>query len=214
MRTMPRCRPLISLLVVALLFGTLGCKSNPRRVPPGETTNAELNNPKQLPVSFAEFEEGAVADLLQEAPKMRWVASSSEPVTVLLGDINNKTGNVSTSDYEFVMSGIRSRLIRANATRDKMVFVEKRKRVEGLAQKERVATDPAPQEAKSEAVTWGGGSYYVPDYKADRTYGLFMDVFRVGREKTNLYRMELQVVELATNNIVYSYSRDTKQVAR
>jgi len=197
---------------LAVLVAVSGC-SQARRVPTGETTRDELNDKRQLPVSFAEFEQGAVADLLQEVPVMRRVSDTAGGVTILLGDINNKTGITSTSDYEFVMSGIRSRLIRAQATREKLHFVEKRRRVEDLAIQERVATAPAQGDAQSEEIRWGGGSYYVPDYDADRTYGLFMDVYRVGRGDTNLYRMELQVVSLATNDILYSYSRDTKQVS-
>jgi len=207
------------LMVLMMVFGSLalvGCQktSPPRRVPPGETTDAELNDRRQLPVSLVEFQEAAANDLLQQLPDVRGIADSPDRVTILLGDINNKTSLVSTADYEFVVSGIRSRLIRARATRDKLKFVEKRRRVENLAAQARVPPPPAPPAAGSEEIRWGGGSYYVPDYQADETFGLLMDVYRIGRGNTNLYRIEVMLVSFATNEIVYSYEQQMKQVGR
>ncbi|MGB0768629.1 MAG: hypothetical protein ACPGYV_13090, partial [Phycisphaeraceae bacterium] len=200
------------LLTVSLLAGAVGCGTNSRRVPVGETTRPELDSPKQLPVSLAEFQEGAASDLLQALPDVRGIADMPGRATILLGDINNKTSDVSTNEYEYVASGIRSRLIRANATRDKLKFVETRRRVENLAANERVATAPAPVAARSEEIAWGGGSYYVPDYDADSTFGMLMDVYQINRNKTNLYYVEVMLVSFASNEIVYSYKTETKQV--
>lgn len=206
-------RPFLAVLAAAVLLGSLGCQ-NPRRVPTGETTKDELRDPRQLPVSLTEFQESAANDLLQALPDVRGIAEAPDRVTILLGDINNKTSLVSTADYEYITSGIRSRLIRSQATRDKLKFVEKRRRVENLAARERVATAPAPPDAGSNEINWGGGSYYVPDYKAQETYGLLMDVYRVNRGNTNLYYTEVLLVHFATNEIVYSYKSEMKQVSR
>ncbi len=210
-------RPILAVVAAAVLLGPIGvvgCQktSPPRRVPPGETTAGELNDPRQHPVTLVEFQDTATADMLQmlpDAPRVRDVAGSA---TILMGDINNKTSLVSTADYEYITSGVRSRLIRARATRDKLKFVEKRRRVENIAARERVATDPAPPAAGSEEINWGGGSYYVPDYKADESFGLMMDVYRINRGNTNLYSVEIQLVHFATGEIVYSYKQDVKQV--
>ena len=201
------------LMTAALLLGAVGCKgTDSRRVPVGETTRPELDDKRQLPVSLAEFQDGAASDILQALPTVRGISDTPERATVLLGDINNKTSSVSTNDYEYVVSGIRSRLIRAKASGDKLKFVEARRRIENIASKERVATDPAPPAAKGEEIAWGGGSYYVPDYDANSTYGLFMDVYEIRRGKTGLYYIEAQLVSFATNEIVYSYRSETKQV--
>jgi hypothetical protein len=206
-------RWMMLMMTAALLMGTVGCKgTDSRRVPVGETTRPELDDKRQLPVSLAEFQDGAANDILQALPDVRGISDSPERATILLGDINNKTSSVSTNDYEYVASGIRSRLIRANATRDKLKFVEARRRVENIAAKERVATAPAPKEATGEEIAWGGGSYYVPDYDANDTYGMFMDVYEIRRGKTGLYYVEVQLVSFATNEIVYSYKTETKQV--
>lgn len=201
------------LALLALMLGGVGCKgTDSRRVPVGETTRPELDDPRQLPVSLLEFQESAAADLLQALPTVRGISDSPDRATILLGDINNKTVSMSTNDYEYVVSGLRSRLIRANATRDRLKFVEARRRVENLAANERVASDPAPPPAQGEEIKWGGGSYYVPDYDARSTYGLFMDVYEIRRNKTGLYYIEAQLVSFATNEIVYSYRSETKQV--
>lgn len=203
----------MGLLAGVLAFGSVGCRTEPGRIPNDVTTSDERENPRQIPITFDEFESAAVADLLQKLPTMPGVSEKPGKMTVLLGDINNMTGLTSTADYEFVMAGIRSRLIAANATRNKLGFVEARRRVENLAARERVATAPAPPQASGEEIKWGGGSYYVPDYNAAMSLGLYLDVYRVGRGNTNQYRMVLQVVELDTNNIVYSFIRTTKQVS-
>ncbi len=209
----------VTVLAWALVLsslGLVGCQktSPPRRVPPGETTQDELNDARQQPVSLTEFQESAANDLLQALPDVRGIAGAPDRATILLGDINNKTSLVSTADYEYITSGIRSRLIRAQATRDKLKFVEKRRRVEDLAAQERVATAPAPPAAGSQEIQWGGGSYYVPDYDANTTFGLLMDVYRINRGNTNLYYTEVLLVHFATNEIVYSYKSEMKQVSR
>lgn len=206
-------RLMMTVLAMSLLVGLAGCKgTDSRRVPVGETTRPELDDKRQLPVSLAEFQEGAANDILQALPTLRGISESPERATILLGNINNKTSSMSTNDYEYVVSGVRSRLIRSQAGRDQLKFVEARRRVENIASKERVATAPAPQSAQGEEIAWGGGSYYVPDYDANSTYGLFMDVYEIRRGKTGLYYMEAQLVSFATNEIVYSYRTETKQV--
>lgn len=211
--TMSGWMMMMMLLVGGLMLGVVGCKgTDSRRVPVGETTRPELDDPRQLPVSLLEFQEAAAADILQALPTVRGISDSPARATILLGDINNKTTTMSTNDYEYVVSGLRSRLIRANATREKLKFVEARRRVENIASKERVATDPAPPPAQGEEIKWGGGQYYVPDYDANSTYGLFMDVYEIRRNKTGLYYIEAQLVSFSTNEIVYSYRSETKQV--
>lgn len=207
-------RPVQTVLMLALLVLIVGCSQGPRRVEPGETTRPELRDPRQLPVSLIEFREAATADILQRLPEARGIADTPGRVTILLGDINNKTTLMSTTEYEYVASGIRSNLIRSRATRDKLKFVEKRRRVEDIAARERVATAPAPDAAKGEEIFWAGGSFYVPDYDADTTYGLFMDVYQIARNKTNLYYIECQLVHFASNEIVYSFQTETKQVVK
>lgn len=208
----PMNRPVLTLLVCTLLLGAVGCQTNSRRVPVGETTRPELDDQRQLPVTLAEFRDAAAGDILQALPTARCIADTPERVTILMGDINNKTTVMSTTDYEYVASGIRSRLIRSQAGSNKLKFVEKRRRVENLAARERVATPPAPKDAQSEEIFWGGGSYYVPDYDASKTYGLFMDVYQISRGKTSLFYIEAQLTSFATNEIFYSFTTETKQV--
>lgn len=212
MMTVLNQRLIPSLCAVALLLTLVGCHG-PRRVPTDETTRDEIRDPRQLPVSLGEFVDAATVDILQELPRMREISELNEPATILLGSINNRTGNTGTADYEYVASNIRSRLIRSNAARDSLRFVMERRRVENLAAEERVATGQAPAGAQSEQISWGGGQYYVPDYDANSTFGMFMDVYRINRGDTNLYYLEVQVVSLSTNTILYSFQTETKQVS-
>ncbi|MEO0476515.1 MAG: hypothetical protein AAF085_11185 [Planctomycetota bacterium] len=206
-------RTMMPLLALALMLGMVGCKgTDSRRVPIGETTRPELDDARQLPVSLIEFREAASADIMQALPTARGISDNPARATILLGDINNKTTSMSTNDYEYVVSGIRSNLIRSRAAGDKLKFVETRRRVENIAANERVATGPAPVAAQGEEIKWGGGSYYVPDYDASTTYGMFMDVYEIRRSKAGLYYIEVQLVSFATNEIIYSFQTETKQV--
>ena len=116
MKTAPRW--MMTVLMMSLLIGLAGCKgTDSRRVPTGETTRPELDDKRQLPVSLIEFREQASADILQALPTARGISDTPERVTILLGDINNKTTSMSTNDYEYVVSGVRSNLIRSQAAR-------------------------------------------------------------------------------------------------
>lgn len=204
----PRSLPLAAMLLGAGVL-LAGCGSTPGRVPVGQTTDAERRSAQQQPTSLTEFREQVPAELLQQLWELPEISEIPGPVTILMGDINNKTGIVSTNDYEYVTSGIRSRLINSRMAREKLHFVEQRARVERLAERERVATNPPPG---ASAVEWNGNVYFVPDYDASRTFALNMDVYRIGRGDTNLYSMEAQLVSLATNRIIFSNEYQMKQV--
>ncbi|MEM9111307.1 MAG: hypothetical protein AAGC72_14935 [Planctomycetota bacterium] len=202
--------PLVAVLLGALVF-LAGCQSSPPgRRPVGQTTDAERRSPQQQPTSLTEFRDQVPAELLQQLWELPEISEIPGPVTILMGDINNKTGIVSTNDYEYVTSGIRGRLINSRSARDKLYFVEQRARVERLAERERVATNPPPGQR---VVTPGGGVYYVPDYDASRTFALTMDVYRIGRGNTNLYSMEVMLVSMGTNRIVFRDEYQMKQVS-
>lgn len=202
------------MLTAALVvpFVLTGCSQKyVGRVPVDETTPGEARNPRQLPTTLTEFSRLVPEDLLAQLPDLPEIRDRNGPVVILLGDVINKTGVTPTADYEYVVSGIRSRLINSRAGRDRLVFVERRNRLENQAARERVASDPVVRD--DGVIEWNGGRYFVPDYNAANTYVLNMDVYRVGRGDTGLYAMEVHLDSFATNRIVFSNRYEMKQIS-
>ncbi|MFI4861195.1 MAG: hypothetical protein ACIAXF_10980 [Phycisphaerales bacterium JB063] len=213
---MPGFRPTSRLILTAALvvpMTLVGCQSKKYvgRVPVEETTPGEARNPQQLPVTLSEFSALVPEDLLNQLPELPEISEIDGPVVILMGDVQNKTGVTPTADYEYVVSGIRSRLINSRIARSKLVFVERRARVEGQAARERVAS--APVEQPDGSLVWNGGVYFVPDYDAANTFVMNMDAYRVGRGDTGLYAMEVQLVSFTTNRIVFSNRYEMKQIS-
>lgn len=212
MPTHPRLAHTLLVAALALSAGLVGCsRKYVGRVPVNDTTPGEAVSPQQLPTTLTEFSQIVPEDLLNQLPELPEVRDIDGPVVILMGDVQNKTGMTPTTDYEYVVSGIRSRLINTRAAREKLVFVERRGRVENQAARERVAS--APVEQPDGSVQWNGGTYFVPDYDAANTFVLNMDAYRVGRNDTHLYAMEVQLVSFATNRIVFSNRYEMKQIS-
>ena len=79
-------RVMMMVLTASLMMSVAGCQgTDSRRVPVGETTRPELDSAAQLPVSLAEFQEGAANDILQALPTVRGISDNPERSTILLG---------------------------------------------------------------------------------------------------------------------------------
>jgi len=203
---------LLTAMSLLLVVFAVGCQTTdpPGRYPVDYTTDAENRDPRQHPVTMTEFRRIVPQALLQRLPIIPEVSEVPGPVTILMGDINNKTNIVPTADYEYITSGVRNGLINSAEGREKLHFVERRARMERLADRERVATGPV---VGDDGIQWAGGIYDVPDYDATRTFALNMDIYRIGRGNTHLYAMEVQLVSFATNRIVFSEEYEMKQVS-
>ncbi len=199
---MPRLMLFAAAVSAAL---AVGC-SEPKqtgRIPTSATTLPEKDSAKVLPAALDEFADQAPRNLVQQLSGLPIVRDTPGQVTVILGDINNQTSIVSSTDFEFAMAKMRNKLINSRFASDKLVFVEKRARLGRLAAREDVVNkNPDAQKAVG------------PDaYDAQTTYTLNGDFYRVARGDTQTYYMEFQLVNFATNQIVFSDSYEVKQVA-
>ncbi len=189
--------------LVAVLGGitliAVGCKSDPtgRRIEVTETTTAELTSTKVLPVTLVEFSDQASRRIVEDLMVLPRIRDDAGRVTVILGDINNKTGIVSTNEFEVVTARLRNNLINSDIARGTLRFVEMRARMQDLAAREGVASGQILADP--------------PDYDPQTTYALNGDFYRIGRGETNQYYMEVQLVHFATNEIVFSDRYDAKQ---
>jgi len=194
-RSLPAC---LLLLLTATLLMTLGCRSEPRgRIEVQEATRAERESGLIQPTALIEFSDEVPRALVQDLSNSPKLADAPRPIVVLMGDINNKTGVVSSDEFELVASRIRSNLINSSA-QDELVFLERKARVSRLAEREGVVN---PDTGTSERAL----------LSADETYLLSGDFYRVGRSNTNLYYMEFMLVNIQTTELVFSNRYEVKQ---
>jgi len=182
-------------LAAALALG--GCENPDGRIDPARTTKSERADDRILPVALLEFSDAAAMKLVQELQYVPEVRDIDGPVTIILGDIENKTLYVSTTDFEFMVDRLRNNLLNS-AAHGKLQFVENRARMERLVARERVGTpgeDPAQP----------------ANYDAKTTFFLNADVYQVERGSTNLYGIFGQLVSPTTNRIVWQKELDVKQ---
>jgi hypothetical protein len=161
-----------------------------------ETTEAEWDSAKVLPVSLMEFSDQASRRIVEDLVILPRIRDDAGRVTVILGDINNKTGIVSSTEFEVVTARLRNNLINSDISRGTLRFVERRARMQDLAAREGVASGQILADP--------------PDYDPATTYALNGDFYRIGRGETNQYYMEVQLVHFASNEIVFSDRYDSK----
>lgn len=189
----------LTLCLAALSVG-VGCKSVKERpvsgrVGDGVTTKYERRDQRVLPVTLNEFADQAAQQIAQDISEIKLFTDMPERVTIVFGDIANKTQIVSSADFEKVRSDIRSTLINSNLVRREARFIESRARMNALIARE--SGQPGAE---------------VPAIDLATAWVLNMDVYRVGRHRANEYYMEVQLVHFQTGEILFSNKYESKQV--
>jgi hypothetical protein len=178
-----------------------GCQSPPPgstggRLDPAGTTRAEANDPQVLPSALFEFSDRVSEQLatdLRGIPELQ-----GQKVTVVFGDIMNKTGIVPSSDFEAFRTRIRGRLMQSGVVRQDVRFVEMRQRVDNLIQRE---TGKAGREQASR-----DGRYLErKELDPSSTYFLNGEMYRVDRggERVNLYLLNYTLTKMDDGAIVW-----------
>ncbi|MCE9591116.1 MAG: penicillin-binding protein activator LpoB [Planctomycetes bacterium] len=187
------------VLCGALLFASfagLGCHSNGREEVTRET-EAEVNSRRVRPAALIEFSDQAAQRVAQEISEIPEIRNVPGRVTILVGDINNKTGIVSSDDFELMRSRLRNNLLQSKYVKDKLKFVERRARMSAIRERELVGPDQ--------------GNGEPANYDAQTTFALNGDFYRLARNGTDLYYMEFQLVHFGSNEIVFSDRYEMKQ---
>jgi hypothetical protein len=192
-------RATVSLTCLFALLVITACDTTKRgRLDPYETTREEARSDKVSTTALLEFSDQVPDRLIQDLYDLPIIRDTDGRVNVLIGDFNNQTRIVPTSDFEMIAQRIRNELINSKVATSKLRFTEKRARVERLAAGEKVLNpDGSPVDA--------------PAYDATRTYLLLGDFYRTNRANTNLYYMQFQLVNTASNDIVFSDRYEVKQ---
>ena len=193
--------PLLALTVLCLNVALLaGCDKTTRLMDPSEATKDELRAGVLLPTQIVAFSDYAARQLALDLQDLELINDLPDDTQarVILGDINNQTRRVPTSDFELLTKRFRNKLINSNAVYDRLNFVTERRRTQRVAQQENV-------------VGLGNKVGGQAAYQASESFTLLGDFLEITRGDTSLYYLELQLVSLANNEIVWSGSYDVKQ---
>jgi hypothetical protein len=192
----PQKSAMFAVLAALLLLGACQEDTSTYRRDPYGSTPAEGNSPEILPNSLMEFSDQFPQRLVQRLAAIPEIANSSKPVTVIMGDLNNKTQIVSSNDFEMVQHRIRANLVNSDFVSKHMIFVENRARMGALAGREGVGTP---------------GTSGPPPYDPETTFTLNGDFYRIARGDTSLYYMEYTLVNFKSNRLVFSDQYPSKQ---
>lgn len=184
-----RTTPLLATAVLVCPLALTACQGpESGRVGVSDTTPAETASAQVLPTALIEFSDKAPRELVRDLSHIKAIQDTKGPVTVILGDINNKTGIVSSNDFEVAMQRMRNNLINSSVANSKLQFVEPRARMEALSRREQVGSP--------------NGTKGPLPYDPGKTYVLLGSFYRINRGNTNLYYMQFHLARFANNVIV------------
>ncbi len=190
-----------ALGALALMTMLSGCDNPPKgqsggRIGVSETTWSEQRSERVLPVALIEFSDQAAQQLAQDLARIRADGQIPDRVTILLGDIENKTQIVSSDEFEMSRSRLRSSLLQSQHVRGWVKWVEGRARMQYLRARE---LDTAQ------------GFTPEPIQDFDTAYALNGSFYRISRGDMGQYGFEFQLTRFATNEIVWSSWYEIKQ---
>ncbi len=195
-----RFAPLCVLTILVGLLAVSGCDTPPvghrsGRVDTSVTTDAEVRSTRVLPVALLEFSDQVPQALVQDLADIPAIQELPGRATIVMGDLNNRTGNISSDEFELIRSRVRNSLLQSRYVRDRLRFVESRARMDYLRERELGAAAPSQTQ-----------------HDPDSAFALNGDFYRIGRRgSVNQYYMEFQLVHFKTNEIVFSKRYDVKQ---
>lgn len=198
--------------MLALATGLAGCSSPPRgqdnnRVEITDTTPAERNSRLPSTAELTEFSDQVVSQLtadLLSVPEL----NGEYRVTVVFGDIVNKTSIVPQTDFEAFRSRIRQKLMQSRTVLKNIRFIENRERWLANRNRELGGSGDLLQEGPR-----GNDRSLNPEY----TYFLNGEFYRVARggETVNYYGMSYNLMKASDSELIWSSAPyETKRALR
>ncbi len=174
------------------------------RIDVSQGTRAEEGSRLPTTMELGEFRDQVAQQFVQDI--MELPEFSQYRSTVVFGDIVNKTGIVSTTDFEAFRTGLRDRFINSRAMREKVRWIESRQRWEDLNKKELGGGDLLQEGA-------GAGARKInPEY----TFFLNGEFYRVarGEDRVQMYSMTFNLMRASDSEIVLNKTYESKRLVR
>lgn len=193
-------------LGASVVVALTGCSSPPRgqdnyRVEATDTTRAERNSPQVTVTELTEFSDQVVAQLTEDLKTVPEL-NQGYRATIVYGDMVNKTGIVSTTDFEAFRSRIRQKLLQSRMVLQNVRFVEDRAKLEALQNREFGGSRDVLQE--------GSRSGQGRQLNADYTFFLNGEFYRVNRdgrtEQSNYYGLSFNLMRANDGEVIWTNS--------
>jgi PBP1b-binding outer membrane lipoprotein LpoB len=188
-----------ALGALALVVFT-GCQPPPGdtggRVDVTRTTPAERRDARVNTASLFEFSDQVAQQLASDLAAVPEL-NDQYRATIVFGDIVNKTGIVSTNDFEAFRTRIRGRLMQSRNVLKNVQFVENKARADDLIRRETGSSGDLLQE---------GTRQERAPLNADYTYFLNGNMYRVerGGNTVNTYLMNFELTHMKTGAIIWT----------
>jgi len=199
-----------ALLGVALgLTGAMlaGCASPPKgcdggRVPVDTTTKGERGDPRPSGDGIIAASDAIAQALAMDISRITEEDFKGYRVTMILGDISNKTAVVPTSDFELMQTRIKDKLLHSGLFRDNVQVVERRGRMARLNNEE---IGEAPED-----IIQTDAAQPAPARNPQYTLYLLGDTYGVHRESTHMYYLAFKLTRASDGAELFSKSYEVK----
>lgn len=157
------------------------------RLDPATTTRGEAGQREILPVGWLEFADSASQQLVGDLSRLEEF-NGPYRVTIIFGDIINKTQVLSTAEFEQFRTNFRGALVNSKTFADKAVFRTERARMESIRDRE---------------LTQGSSSPGLKPLNEEYTYILQGEMYATLRSDSALYSLTFQLVNFASGEGVW-----------
>ena len=172
------------------------------RVAVGSTTAGEASSGLVRPADLIEASDVVAQALARDVDQMVTEDFGGSRVTVVFGDIQNKTTKMPTTDFEFLRDRIKSKLFDSRLVRNNVKFVENRSRRESLRQRELGQTGDQKIGSTSD----------LPQPTVNEDFFAFLNgnMYSVDRPGARLYYLKFELMRSSTGETVFSRDYEVK----
>jgi len=172
------------------------------RVPIDQMTKGERRTDQMRTADLAEASDQVAQAVAADIGRLAEQDFNQYRVTVMVGDIENTSQTMPTQDFEYVRDRIRNKLLGSSMVRDNVKFVEKRRRVEKLNEREFGGDEDLLQEGKNDS------GIKRPD--KDYTFYLNGTARGIHRGDTHLLTIAFELTRASDGEIVFSQMYEQK----
>lgn len=194
----------VALSAILLAAGCAPTGSSSGRIDSRTTTKAERESGKMYTADLDSAADEVAQALVLDLNRLAEEDFGDYRATVIFGDILNKTGTMSTNEFELVRSRIRSKLMGSRDVRNNLRFVEKSRRVQDLNEREYGGGE---EDLLGEGRRAGNAPERTPK---DYTFYLNGDANAIHRGSTKKYYLEFQLSRASDGELVFLKSYEMK----